>query len=492
MLVNPAIAPEIKSKITVTTHEIYTRCHNAGFESIKLQAGILIGGSVALISNGLGFSPLTTAALLVVASSASLLYPTSNSKRITIPPCKPKPNCAESRLESLPDVSSATSMPSIQPDVNESIHCNLSTENLKECSPYSQAESDEEIDNIKTFINIFEDSWYTSSNWHWNCGCFVSCLETDCIRNLHSLAFMEFIFGDENLTNKMINLKNDSTKWSYLRCWIARKLESEFSAGKCTEQDINFFLHSQDMVDTKDANDIICDIEGLNKELGKSEKNITFDWELFVDQLISLICQRLNISEEVNPRCISTDSTSSLIDEQMTDSIPKEDLTSEPIIEDSPTNNIKNSIAGMIAVDYYKPLADIDRSNIAELIGTLASASVSDLWTQSDYLKVLGNEVGKRIHPLSFWKHILSDENLRREALHIQTNRNGYFVKIWEPLKQQYAESLKSQYALGNLTEDHFADFIQVLESNSQITDLKVDKDTNWEAILEAIFGQPS
>jgi len=134
----------------------------------------------------------------------------------------------------------------------------------------------------------------------------------------------------------------------------------------------------------------------------------------------------------------------------------------------------------VIVEDYFKVLTPQENLSINYIMTTLGTRTALGLFLYRSKLDKAGAQIGD-VHPLRFWKEVLTNPKLR-----------GYLKNINGIVRKQfiegYVKGLQDSQKKGTMREEYTEDFAKSVGiPNEQMQEYV--KNQQWEAMLNAFFA---
>lgn len=133
--------------------------------------------------------------------------------------------------------------------------------------------------------------------------------------------------------------------------------------------------------------------------------------------------------------------------------------------------------------NYTQEITENELKDIKFILKTLAQKSLASLWGYKTQLEHAGDRVD-HIHPLRFLQCIFSDDELIVYINNIKSRGSW----VWSEFISGFKKSLQEEADQGNLTDEHFDDFVDSLDLDLNLVHAKIQKN-EWENFIKILIA---
>lgn len=129
---------------------------------------------------------------------------------------------------------------------------------------------------------------------------------------------------------------------------------------------------------------------------------------------------------------------------------------------------------------YFEPLTPVERQSISYIVSSLGTKSMVALLFQKGAMEKAGIQL-ELVHPLLFWKEVLTHQDLRSYILMIKGIVKKKFI-------ENFAESFADMSKLGQMDEEYIADFSDMNGISKEQINYYI-ANNHWKPLVEFLFN---
>lgn len=132
--------------------------------------------------------------------------------------------------------------------------------------------------------------------------------------------------------------------------------------------------------------------------------------------------------------------------------------------------------------NYWKPLTEQEKQDVAYILRTLANQTLIKINSSKSSLKKAGDRI-EQIHPLRFLTYVFSND----ELIVCMRNLQGRSW-VWSEFFDGVVDSLKNEYALGNILDEHIQELAKQAKINASSLHPAIQSQ-NWGSLINTLIS---